>query len=409
MATACGDTGSSTPSTIPATTTGDAATATPIPSSTGANASTDASPSTDSSSTDAAPSTSADDATGTPDDSLYGAYAGDFPIGVAIGQNHLATVEPIITAEFNRITAENAMKMQSIQPTEGNFNFAEADLLADYARGRSIAMTGHTFVWHRQAPAWLFADLTPEDEASIELLRSRLRTHIEAMVERYGDVVDNWDVVNEAISDDASKVYRDAAEGSQWHEVFGGGDYVYWAFQYAYDALEANEPGSAAGKLYYNDYNMTLKIDRVITMLDEVRARGVPVDGIGFQAHWRIGWPSVPEVQDAIQKAVDAGYSVKISELDLTVYADYDATGAFDPAPEVPFTPELEAQQADAYAALFALFRSYGSNISSVTLWGVSDDATWLDHEPVPNRDNYPLLFDDDKQPKQAYFAVRDL
>ena len=34
------------------------------------------------------------------------------------------------------------------------------------------------------------------------LLKSRLKAHIEAMIERYADVVDNWDVVNEAISDD---------------------------------------------------------------------------------------------------------------------------------------------------------------------------------------------------------------
>lgn len=340
-------------------------------------------------------------------DSLANKYADYFPIGTAIGQGHLNTVKEIISSEFNHITAENAMKAQSLQPTEGGWNFTEADAIADFARAEGMMMTGHTLLWHRQAPAWFFSGLTAENPADLETLKTRLKTHIDTVVDRYADVVDNWDVVNEAISDNGSKDYRDGSEGSDWYAMFGSADYVYWAFKYAQEALEAKEPGSSAGKLYYNDYNVNLKVDRIIALCDEVRAKGGQVDGIGLQAHVRVDWPSTAELGATIQKIVDAGYKVKISELDITLYNDYPS-GTLEAAPEIEFTAEVEQTQATRYAELFELFRSYKDDITSVTFWGVSDDATWLDNEPVAGRDNYPLLFNDAHMPKAALGAIKN-
>jgi endo-1,4-beta-xylanase len=56
---------------------------------------------------------------------------------------------------------------------------------------------------------------------------------------------------------------------------------------------------------------------------------------------------------------------------------------------------------------MFALFRKYASAISSVTLWGLADDNTWLDTYPVSRKDA-PLLFDTTLQAKSAYWGVVD-
>lgn len=356
-----------------------------------------------------APGTGGTAATAT---SIAGKYASYFPVGVAIAQSHLDTVQPIVDEHFNHITAENAMKFGSVSTAEGVYDWTEADALADYARARGIKMTGHAIVWHRQTPSWLFTGLTAGDPTSIETLKARLKAHVDVIVPRYADVVDNWDVVNEAISDDGSKDYRDGSENSQWYEIFGSEEYVYWAYKYTYDALEAIAPGTAAGKLYYNDYNENLKADRIITMLDAVRAGvggnpGVPVDGVGMQSHLRVDWPSITEIEQTLQKFVTAGYKVKVSELDVSLYNDYPE-GEFVEAPEVEFTQALETEQATRYGQLFALYREHAASISSVTVWGVSDDATWLDNEPVEGRDDYPLLFDDAKMPKDAVTAILD-
>jgi endo-1,4-beta-xylanase len=75
-------------------------------------------------------------------------------------------------------------------------------------------------------------------------------------------------------------------------------------------------------------------------------------------------------------------------------------------SPEVPFTATLEAAQAKRFADLFAVYRKNKANITSVTFWGVSDDNTWLDNEPVAGRNDYPLLFNDAHTPKAAVAAI---
>jgi endo-1,4-beta-xylanase len=119
----------------------------------------------------------------------------------------------------------------------------------------------------------------------------------------------------------------------------------------------------------------------------------------------QLEWPAIADLQVAFDKVSAAGYKIKISELDVTVYADY-VTGTFEPQPEVPFTAALETTQAKRFASLFALYRKNKNSITSVTVWGVSDDRTWLDNEPVVGRDDYPLLFDDAHQPKAARASI---
>lgn len=338
---------------------------------------------------------------------IKGKYADFFPVGVAVGQKHLQNpaVREIITTHFKRLTAENAMKFGSLSSREGSYNWAEADAIAAFAREHDMALTGHTLVWHRQAPGWLFSGLQPGNPQSIETLKARMKAHIDTIVPRYADVVDNWDVVNEAISDNSEKAYRDASEGSKFFQIFGNEEYVYWAFEHAAKAYEKHAPGSAAGKLYYNDYNVNLKLDRILPLLDAVRKRGAPVDGIGMQMHIRLDWPSIEELDRTIQAIIEAGYKVKISELDVSLYNDYP-DGKFKAAPAVDFTPELAEVQAQRYAELFALYRKHAEHITSVTLWGVSDESTWLDNEPVSGRNNHPLLFDDQHRPKAAAAAI---
>jgi endo-1,4-beta-xylanase len=334
-------------------------------------------------------------------------YADYFPIGVAVRAWHLDNAAETLTRDFNHLTCENAMKVQDIHPTEASYDWAEADRIADFARAHGMKLTGHALLWHRQAPAWMFAGVTPGDPTSLEVLKSRLKSHIEAVVTRYADVVDNWDVVNEAISDDPDKVYRDGSEQSKWYELFGSEEYIYWAYQYARDALEALAQGGSAGKLYYNEYVVTTKADKILTLFAWLKTKGIQVDGIGFQSHENMTWPSANDLQRAFDKFTAAGYKIKISELDVSVYSDY-TTGSFVPSPEVPYTADLAAAQAQRFASLFSVYRKNKQHITSVTFWGVSDDHTWLDNEPVAGRDDYPLLYQDVNTPKPARARIMD-
>jgi endo-1,4-beta-xylanase len=66
----------------------------------------------------------------------------------------------------------------------------------------------------------------------------------------------------------------------------------------------------------------------------------------------------------------------------------------------------MKQKQIDQYRMIFKVLREYKDVISGVTFWNVSDKHTWLDNFPVRGRKNYPLLFDENYKPKEAYWAV---
>lgn len=107
----------------------------------------------------------------------------------------------------NVATAGNAMKPDALQPTKNNFTFTAADTIVDKVLAEGMQMHGHVLVWHQQSPAWLNTT-TDADNNTIPLGRDEalmnLQTHIQTVMEHFGDKVISWDVVNEAMSDNPS-------------------------------------------------------------------------------------------------------------------------------------------------------------------------------------------------------------
>jgi endo-1,4-beta-xylanase len=183
--------------------------------------------------------------------------------------------------------------------------------------------------------------------------------------------------------------------------------YIADAFKYAAAAVQAS---GKSIDLYYNDYNLAKadKRAKTLKMAKALRAQGVRIDGIGEQGHWSMTWPSPAEIQTMIDDFVQAGFKVKISELDISVYPKDDWDNKVW-EPERPFDEALALAQATRYKEIFEVFVKNAEHITSVTFWGLTDDRTWLDFMPVQGRNNYPLLFNDLDQPKPAYFALFDV
>ena len=179
---------------------------------------------------------------------LKDAYADYFTIGCAVNMANFNSPQQIalITSNFNSITAENDMKPQPTQPAEGKWNWENADKIANFARAHKIGLRGHCLVWHAQTGDWMFHD-EKGDLVSKEVLFERMRTHIHTIVNRYKDVVYAWDVVNEAMTDDAKAEipYRQ----SLYYKI-AGDEFIKKAFEYAHEA----DPKAL---LFYNDYNET--------------------------------------------------------------------------------------------------------------------------------------------------------
>ncbi len=318
-------------------------------------------------------------------------------LGVAVEPYHIAEQGQVVAKHFRRLVTINSMKWSELCPAENRCDWKKSDAVADFARQHGMKMTGHTFVWHQMYPGWLFKD--GSGPVSKAVLTERLRKHINQMVERYADVVDNWDVVNEAISDRPDRVWRQLPEQSKWYEAFGSEEYVEIAFRLAAEATAKFAPST---KLYYNDYSIENadKRKKTIDMIRALRGIGVRVDGVGIQGHINLEWPSVAELGRAIDEFAAEQLLVKVSELDISVYTDDN----FDQKRyqrEIAYDAALEARLAQRYVDVFGVFRQKAAALSSVTLWGISDEFSWLNGWPIGRR-NFPLLIDREHQPKLA-------
>ncbi|HMA95009.1 MAG TPA: endo-1,4-beta-xylanase [Polyangiaceae bacterium] len=339
-----------------------------------------------------------------PRDSLADHFDSILELGVALEPEHLFEQQDTVLKHFRRITAENAMKWGRLCPTPGQYRWEAADQIAQFARRYQLRMTGHTLLWHQMQPEWLFTD--GAGVLSPQRLAERLREHVFRVVERYADVVDNWDVANEVISEAPTEFWRGAHEGSQWYGVFGDATFVDLAFQYAAEAVDRYCPSS---KLYYNDYNLERadKRDKALEMVRRLRARGVRVDGIGLQGHVTLDWPTPKDFGKAIDEVHAQNLLCKVSELDVSIYpVDEQSTKLYYRSLEA--SPELETRVAQRYLELFEAFVERSSYLSSIVFWGLSDDHSWLNHYPV-RRLNYPLLIGRDHQPKQALHRLLQL
>ncbi len=327
--------------------------------------------------------------------SVYETLAAYFPVGAALGPNQLDSERhtALLTRHFNSLTPENTMKPGPIQPSEGNFAWANVDRLVEFAQAHTMAVHGHTLVWHQQAAEWMFLDAngekmtaTPENK---ELLLKRLEEHIRAVVGRYKDAVNVWDVVNEVID----PARPDCMRHSMWYEITGV-DYIVTAFRVAREV----DPDAI---LLLNDYNtyQAKKRECIYSLVSDLQEQGAPIDGIGMQMHIDIASPSIAAIETTIERFAELG-EVHITELDMSVYTN-------DTTSYATISDEILLQQGYRYRDIFEVLKRHADSIGSVTFWGLADDTTWLKTFPI-RRLNLPLLFDEQLQAKYAYWGVVD-
>ena len=322
---------------------------------------------------------------------LKDAYKDYFMIGVAVNQRNVTNAEQqaLIKKEFNSITCENDMKPEPTEPQEGQFNWENADRIANFARQNGIKLRGHTLMWHSQIGRWMTAEGTTKEQ-----FYARMKNHIQAIVSRYKDVVYCWDVVNEAISDDANAT--DPYRQSAMYRLCGD-EFIEKAFQYAHEA----DPKAL---LFYNDYSTVdpHKRDRIYNMVKKMKEKGIPIDGIGMQAHYNIYYPSEARLDSAITLFKTIVKHIHITEFDIRVNEEMGGGLQFS-REGANVTDSVKQHLADQYARCFRVFRKHKDVIDCVTFWNLGDRDSWLGAR------NYPLPWDENYQPKLAYTYIKDM
>ena len=335
--------------------------------------------------------------------SLKKVFNDDFLIGTAMNTPQIeerdTAATRVITQQFNAVTPENIMKSEVIHPGWDKYNFTLADKLVAYAAKNNLKVTAHTLIWHSQLPAFM------RHMQSADSVKQFFTDHINTIASRYDGKVYSWDVVNEALNEDGT------LRKSIFLEKLGP--------YYIVDAFRLAEKASPKSKLYYNDYNIEQPAKRAgaISIIKQIQAAGVRIDGVGIQGHWRYNNVPMEDIEQSIREFSTLGIEVMFTEVDLgvlrnpwdNVTAEVSATAQGDSTmnPYAMGLPDSVSQkQAKAYADLFSLFLKYKEQVSRVTFWGVNDGQSWLNGWPIRGRTNYPLLFDRKFQPKPAFYSV---
>ena len=333
-----------------------------------------------------------------------------FYIGTALNTGHITGTNTeavkVLETHFNSIGAENCMKSQLIHPEENRYDFTLPDQFVELGEKNGMFILGHCLIWHSQLPSWFLVDEKGED-VSAEVLKARMKEHINTVVSRYKGRVNGWDVVNEAIMEDGS--YRN----SKFYQILGE-EFIPLAFQYAHEA----DPDA---ELYYNDYNEWYPGRRatIVRLIRTLKERGIRIDAIGMQGHVNMTGPSIEEYEATILDYTKEGVNVMITELDLSILpsprrgigadisANFEYQNEFNPYIEaVPDSVTLAWN--DRFMDFFKLFFKHSDKISRVTLWGISDGESWKNNHPVRGRTDYPLLFDRAFQPKPIVQLIID-
>jgi len=300
-------------------------------------------------------------------------------IGAAVATDPLRTDYQYRDAlrEFNAVTTENALKMGPLRPSEHTYDFADADLIVDFAREHDMYLRGHTLVWHNQLPDWLHPWQYTDRE-----LRRLLSEHVRAVAGRYAGTIDTWDVVNEAVADDGG--FRE----TPWLRAFGE-EYLDKAFEWAGEVAPDAD-------LYYNDYGADAingKSDEIYDLVSGMVDRGVPIDGVGLQYHALHDHVDPDSVAENVRRFKDLGLDVEITEMDVAY------TAGEEPDDHL-------AAQAEYYREVVETCLEAGCD--TFVVWGIADHHSWLPHFDETLTED-PLLLDDGYDRKPAYDALVDL
>ena len=366
----------------------------------------------------------------------------------------------IITTHFNAITFGNELKPDamvgySVGVCPGT---EEAELNGetiivprlDYSRAErmldkiydwnaahpedKIMVKGHVLVWHAQTPEWFFHEEYDKTKPYVDkdTMNKRLEWYIRTMLthftgedSKYKDLFYGWDVVNEACSDNPSRVYRSDAENpgeslsedrhgsnSSWWHVYQSNEFIINAFIYA------NKYAPADLELYYNDYGECdgKKITRITQLLTAIKERegepgvGTRIDAMGMQAHYDMTEPGFNMFQYAIEQYSSIVGAVNISEWDIKATDSYDGS---DEAKE-----EEYQKQYLRYKVLAMVMKNQikekGVNVSGITFWGTTDKYSWLQNTSnvgggsTKKMRQCPLLFDENGEIKPAFYAFTE-
>jgi endo-1,4-beta-xylanase len=231
---------------------------------------------------------------------------------------------------------------------------------AHWYADRGCIVKGHPLCWHTLAPEWLLSMNTQE------ILQSQL-DRIQRDVSDFAGLIDQWDVVNEAVIMPIFDRYDNGI--TPLCRYLGRIELI----RIMFDATRAINPGAI---LLLNDFDVSPAYD---ILIEGCLAAGVQIDVIGIQTHMHQGYWGVERTQKVLERferfnlpihftetTIVSGHLMPPEIVDLN---DYQVS-------EWPSTADGERCQAQEVVLHYKTLLAHPS-VQAITWWDLSDGG-WL-------------------------------
>jgi endo-1,4-beta-xylanase len=263
----------------------------------------------------------------------------------------------ILESNFNYAVHENALKWYDTEEEYKKVNYYRADRIYELCKERNIPMRGHCIFWAKDEfnMDWL-------KELNNDELRAAVVSRATDVVEHFKGRIEEFDLNNEMIN------------GDFFRRRLGYGIVNEMAW-----IVKAANPDA---KLYVNDYGILVENgfnrSSYITQIENLIASGVPIDGIGCQAHFvtsdkNNSTAKAATTSEHVQKTLDElskfGLPIKITE--CLVSAD------------------TEEGKAEELRRFFRVCFAHPS-VEAIIMWGFWEVGHWIPESAMWKKDWTP-------------------
>jgi endo-1,4-beta-xylanase len=263
----------------------------------------------------------------------------------------------VLEENFNYAVHENALKWYDTEVEYKKVDYYLADRIYELCRERNIPMRGHCVFWAKDKyiMPWL-------KELNNDELRAAVVRRATDVAKHFRGRIDEFDLNNEMI------------DGDFFRRRLGYGIVNEMAW-----LVKAANPDA---KLYVNDYGILVENgsnkNSYITQIENLLANGVPIDGIGCQAHFvtsneNNSTAKASTTSEHVQKTLDElskfGLPIKITE--CLVSAD------------------TEEGKAEELTRFFRLCFAHPS-VEAIVMWGFWEVGHWIPESAMWRRDWTP-------------------
>jgi endo-1,4-beta-xylanase len=259
---------------------------------------------------------------------------------------------------FNQVTLP--FYWARFEPQPGHLHTQQMFNAAQWYMDHGCVVKGHPLCWHTLAPDWLLS------MSNHEILRAQL-DRIQREVSDFIGLIDQWDVVNEAVIMPIFDRYDNGL--TRLCKELGRIELIRMMFN---TARSINPQAT----LLVNDFDISPAYD---ILIEGCLAAGIQIDAIGIQAHMHQGYWGVERTRSVLERferfklpihftenTIISGKLMPPHVIDLN---DYQVSAW-------PSTPEGELRQAQQVVLHYKTLLAHPA-VEAITWWDLSDGG-WL-------------------------------